>query len=855
MNYLIYELFSGVGFCNQLFSFETAIYLSSITNRKLILLVRNPLAHCGRASWTFGKFVTFLNKEYINHLPHGIDIIYGKLECSKYLNNVDTYQHVLNSKSKFSNIVFVDKELNTQNNSKDIDNFSYGKTNFVLDVDKFNKYKHIYINNSNASRMFTNFYTTEKNYILMSNIAITLSKLNDPIFINHYNTLKKVIGNTYDIGIHFRFGDSHKPLEFINENNKIISDNILPKINNKNILVMVDNYKNSFINKLKIVSNNVIFLDDFVVKTLNIKDTDDNKIMLFLLCQRLLVECPQFFGTVRSTVSVYTQYLRHINNLSSNYYIKRNIETKNINEYTWNVNKIYGASISWSYFFPDNIQIKYINNPETYLYLKYVKQINIQKGTSKKIISFVLYNINMDSSNKRSNRNFFKGIFVNYHRAKIIYPGWIIRIYLPYNEPTKNIKIIESFKDIEIVLVDTNICLRTLRFLPYDDENVDIWISRDLDSIVNWREKVAVDDWINNYKNKEMHIMHDNRQHHWPILAGMFGIKNSFHDDCFIDNYMKLEIENHNLYDLDTKVAQKLFLKESNYIQHYKAGKKLQHSKSFPKHTKIIGDIVGDIVNMNKLYSEMNLEIKYPNLINNMSNKLEEEITSFQKIWKGGFRTGYSKKRNQKGIEEYISKNMQGGHCLEIGCGGGQWSKHISNLNVFDKITCIDVLSAEHNKFWEYVGDEKREIIQYINVDDFSLKDVANNSLDYVFSYDVFCHISYAGQKEYLKNLYKKCKKNCKIFIMYADPKKYLSNEPEHKNHVKLYIPNKGKDCNTDQDLINLAIKDMDGKHITGRWYWVGIDNFINLCNEYNYKIISKDLNIDKTNPITLFTK
>ena len=90
---------------------------------------------------------------------------------------------------------------------------------------------------------------------------------------------------------------------------------------------------------------------------------------------------------------------------------------------------------------------------------------------------------------------------------------------------------------------------------------------------------------------------------------------------------------------------------------------------------------------------------------------------------------------------------------------------------------------------------------------------------------------------------------------MYADPKKYLSNEPEHKNHVKIYIPNKGKDCNTDQDLINLAIKDMDGKHITGRWYWVGIDNFINLCNEYNYKIISKDLNIDKTNPITLFTK
>ena len=35
MKSLIYEQFSGVGLCNQLFSFETAIYLANITNRKL----------------------------------------------------------------------------------------------------------------------------------------------------------------------------------------------------------------------------------------------------------------------------------------------------------------------------------------------------------------------------------------------------------------------------------------------------------------------------------------------------------------------------------------------------------------------------------------------------------------------------------------------------------------------------------------------------------------------------------------------------------------------------------------------------------------------------------------------------
>ena len=37
MKYLIFELFSGVGLCNQLFSLEAGIYLSYILDRKLII--------------------------------------------------------------------------------------------------------------------------------------------------------------------------------------------------------------------------------------------------------------------------------------------------------------------------------------------------------------------------------------------------------------------------------------------------------------------------------------------------------------------------------------------------------------------------------------------------------------------------------------------------------------------------------------------------------------------------------------------------------------------------------------------------------------------------------------------------
>ncbi len=235
--------------------------------------------------------------------------------------------------------------------------------------------------------------------------------------------------------------------------------------------------------------------------------------------------------------------------------------------------------------------------------------------------------------------------------------------------------------------------------------------------------------------------------------------------------------------------------------------------------------------------------------------KLIEEINSFQTIWKGGFKTGYSETRNQKGIEEYLEKNMIGKCCLEIGCGGGQWSKFIYNLNVFDKIYCIDVLSAEHNNFWEYVGSDKKDIIEYVHIKDFDLHSIPLDCLDYVFSYDVFCHISYSGQKKYIENLYNKCKINCKLCIMYADPKKYFESEPYNIHIQREEQRRKGAKFLNDEELIKILINDCDSEPALGRWYWIGIENFINLCYKYNYKILVSDLNIDKTNPITLFTK
>ena len=71
-------------------------------------------------------------------------------------------------------------------------------------------------------------------------------------------------------------------------------------------------------------------------------------------------------------------------------------------------------------------------------------------------------------------------------------------------------------------------------------------------------------------------------------------------------------------------------------------------------------------------------------------DKLKQELDQFQNIWHGGYFTGYSQKRNQKGLEEYLRNNLEGSTLLEIGCGGGQWTKFIYELNIFKKIIKIN---------------------------------------------------------------------------------------------------------------------------------------------------------------------
>ena len=265
-------------------------------------------------------------------------------------------------------------------------------------------------------------------------------------------------------------------------------------------------------------------------------------------------------------------------------------------------------------------------------YLKYVKFINRQPQQQKKIISFSLYDTTSQFSNSRG---FYKGIYVNYYLAKKIYPDWIVRVYMPYNEPAHIIQELSQFKDIELVLVDTNICLRALRFLPYDDPDVAVWLSRDLDSIVNEREQVAVTDWLTNYPEKELHIMTDHPAHRWFIAGGMFGMRNNIDNASLTDFILKFsnKVTNNNNYEIDCDICQEFFYKPDNYIQHYGAGKCLTNSKPFPSHPPIDSFFVGNVVNITSYYGKLNLIDHYPVLCNKTPIKLKNNDLFYYPPW------------------------------------------------------------------------------------------------------------------------------------------------------------------------------------------------------------------------------
>ena len=225
------------------------------------------------------------------------------------------------------------------------------------------------------------------------------------------------------------------------------------------------------------------------------------------------------------------------------------------------------------------------------------------------------------------------------------------------------------------------------------------------------------------------------------------------------------------------------------------------------------------------------------------NQKLQHELTSFQSLWPGGFCNDLHATGDARNLPDVfmtcIAPYVPGATALEIGPGRGAWTKGILALCP-EKIYCLDALSAEHNHFWNYVGSQYTHVVEYHQVQDFSCRVLPDSSIDFLFSYDTFCNISLSGTAEYLKHLHSKLRPGAQCFIMLADAEKYRQFSPDNG----FVHPEDGQDRAS-----------YDGPPEPGRWYWVGLDQFCQLLERFDYQILAKDVDVDSRDPICHFTR
>lgn len=193
------------------------------------------------------------------------------------------------------------------------------------------------------------------------------------------------------------------------------------------------------------------------------------------------------------------------------------------------------------------------------------------------------------------------GALKNIEQAKNYFPGWICRFYIDKDCKQELINTIKG-DNVEVVLVDSKDSFHGMfwRFWASEDENVDIFLSRDCDSRFSIREINAINEWLRS--DKDFHIMRDHPYHTVPILGGMWGCRNGImrkiNLSSLIENWGKYErkgIDQDFLGEIVYPLVKNNTLEHSEFNLNFGT-----QTKKFPTE-RINYEFVGDVYDENDL--------------------------------------------------------------------------------------------------------------------------------------------------------------------------------------------------------------------------------------------------------------
>jgi hypothetical protein len=261
------------------------------------------------------------------------------------------------------------------------------------------------------------------------------------------------------------------------------------------------------------------------------------------------------------------------------------------------------------------------------------------------------------------------------------------------------------------------------------------------------------------------------------------------------------------------------------------------------------------------------------------TSRLAREVESFRGTWKGRplWQGGYLEGdpldpmgQSSYGAGGFMSvihatylaaiRPYVGGDtiALEIGPGRGAWTRCLLPAR---EVWTVDVLPAEHNGFWDYVG--RHDHVRYVQVDDFSCDALPDDHFTYLFSFGCLCHVSFEGIAAYLENLRPKLRPGAECFLMVADYEKATRAADQSASILASRTAPMGKRG----DLVRAAWKlsrrdrlpwstmgqDADSEPRPGRWYDAGATRVAELLERLGYQVKDRDMCLTHRDPVIHF--
>ena len=161
----------------------------------------------------------------------------------------------------------------------------------------------------------------------------------------------------------------------------------------------------------------------------------------------------------------------------------------------------------------------------------------------KQVISYSLYGTEM---------RFLVGAIKNAELAQRFFPGFTSRYYYGKSVPKWVLSTLLTFPDVELIRVDDveNSISRTWRFMACIDTDVDVVLSRDVDSRLSIREAEAHQEFMDS--NFNFHIIRDHPTgHNYVISAGMFAMKTYAYGNLMHKMLLSQNFENTYMADQD----------------------------------------------------------------------------------------------------------------------------------------------------------------------------------------------------------------------------------------------------------------------------------------------------------------